>query len=216
MRSSIEAVVFDLDGVLIDSERIYVEAWLKVAEELHVEELAAAYPEVIGLPFDQIEVIVKELLNGRVSMERFRAAMGAAVQKLLVNGFPLKTGAHDVLQFLQTAGVPCAVATSSTTSVPAKLRDTGLEDYFRHVVTRDQVARGKPDPDVYLAAAERLGVAPRLCVAVEDSEPGLRAALAAGMQVVHVPDIIAISADLTGGCSLVCEDLLALRDWLQN
>ncbi|MBT4490147.1 MAG: HAD family phosphatase [Rhodospirillaceae bacterium] len=209
-----DAVVFDLDGVLIDSERIYLTAWRQVAEELDCQEIVAAYVDVVGLPYDQVEPIVHANLKGKVTMERFREAIGAAVARLVVDGYPLKTGVFEILQFLQDRGIPRAVATSSTTSVPVKLHDTGLDRYFQHVVTRDEVAHGKPHPDVYLAAAERLGVAPAKCVAVEDSEPGLRAALAAGMVVTHVPDLIEISAEITGNCRIVCPDLLVLRDWL--
>ena len=211
---AIDAVVFDLDGVLIDSERIYLQAWLKVAEEIACPELGPAYTQVVGLPYDEIEPIVEKILNDKVSMTDFRAAMMGAVGKQLTNGYPLKTGAMEILQFLQSQGVPCAVATSSTTSVPVKLQDTGIGHFFCHVVTRDEVARGKPHPDVYLKAAEQLGLAPSRCLAVEDSEPGLQAALASGMQVVHVPDIIIVSSDLTAACRAICSDLLALRDWL--
>lgn len=211
---SIDAVVFDLDGILIDSERIYVRAWNQVAEELNCPELVPAYVQVVGLPYDQIEPIIHANLNDRVSMADFQTAINGAVKALTKNGYPLKSGAMEILQYLRDRGMPCAVATSSTTSVPAKLQDTGIDGFFRHVVTRDQVEHGKPHPDVYLAAAAQLGVEPSQCLAVEDSEPGLRAALAAGMVVAHVPDIIDIGTELTDGCAIVCPDLFALRDWL--
>lgn len=212
---SIAAVVFDLDGVLIDSERIYVRAWHQVADELDCPALVPAYVDVVGLPYDQIEPIIHANLNHQVSMAEFQTAINGAVRALTKDGYPLKTGAVEILQYLRDQGTPSAVATSSTTSVPRKLQDTGIEKYFCHVVTRDEVAMGKPHPDVYLAAAKRLGLAPSQCLAVEDSEPGLRAALSSGMVVAHVPDIIDIGADLTGRCDVVCPDLLALRDWLQ-
>ena len=212
---NIAAVVFDLDGVLIDSERIYVRAWHQVADELDCPALVAAYVDVVGLPYDQIEPIIHTNLNDRVSMAEFQTAINGAVRALTKDGYPFKAGAVEILQYLRDQGTPSAVATSSTTSVPRKLQDTGIEEYFCHVVTRDEVAMGKPHPDVYLVAAKRLGLAPSQCLAVEDSEPGLRAALSSGMVVAHVPDIIDIGADLTGRCDVVCPDLLALRDWLQ-
>jgi len=175
----------------------------------------AAYVDVVGLPYDQIEPIIHTNLNDRVSMAEFQTAINGAVRALTKDGYPLKAGAVEILQYLRDQGTPSAVATSSTTSVPRKLQDTGIEEYFCHVVTRDEVAMGKPHPDVYLVAAKRLGLAPSQCLAVEDSEPGLRAALSSGMVVAHVPDIIDIGADLTGRCDVVCPDLLALRDWLQ-
>lgn len=213
---SIDAVVFDLDGVLIDSERIYVQAWHLVADELDCPELITGYRDVVGLPYDQVEPIVHGQLDGRVSMSRFRQAINGALKNLVMDGYPLKTGAMEILQFLERQKIPCAVATSSTTSVMGKLLDTGIRDFFRHVVTRDDVPRGKPHPDVYLAAAERLGIPADRCLAVEDSEPGLQAALAAGMVVAHVPDMIQISTDLLANCRAVCPDLLALRDWLEG
>ncbi len=209
-----EAVVFDLDGVLIDSERIYIEAWKKVAVELDCPDIVESYVDVVGRPYDQVEPIVHANLKGRVTLDRFRAAIGAAVDELVVDGFPLKTGAWDILEYLEGLDMPCAVATSSTSSVPGKLEDTGIARFFRYIVTRDDVAHGKPQPDIYLAAADRLGFAPDRCLAVEDSEPGLQSALAAGMQVIHVPDIIEVDAALTADCRAVCPDLLALRDLL--
>lgn len=214
--TDIDAVIFDLDGILVDSERIYVAAWHTVADELECPQISAICGEVIGLPYDRIEPRIKAALPARVSYGCFRSAMNAVLTETLANGYPLKTGAVEILQFLQQHRVPCAVATSSTTTVPAKLQDNRIDHYFQEVVRRDQVAEGKPQPDIYLAAAERLQCPPARCLALEDSEPGLTSAQAAGLRVVHVPDIAVVNPRLLANCAAQFETLLAVRDWLDQ
>jgi len=172
------------------------------------------FADIVGLPYDELEKVLQRELKPPVTIEMLRQAIGDALQPILANGYPLKPGTVEILTYLQDRGLPCAVATSSTTSVAVKLNDNHIDHFFRHVVSRDQVARGKPRPDIYLEAAKRLGAAPARCLAVEDSKPGLLSALAAGMNVVHIPDIAIIETDLMAQCMAVLPDLPALRDWL--
>ncbi len=211
---AIDGVVFDLDGVLVDSERLYLSAWYVVAKELGCPEIVSIYPQLIGLPYEKVEALIRDNLPPEIPLQTFLSAGQVALEPILADGYPLKAGAMEILEFLEARGMPCALATSSTTSVPEKLQRNAIDGYFQAVVTRDDVAHGKPHPDIYLAAAERLQVAPDRCLAVEDSKPGLLSAQAAGFRVVHVPDIAVIEAAVTDNCTAVFPNLLALRDWL--
>jgi beta-phosphoglucomutase-like phosphatase (HAD superfamily) len=111
--------------------------------------------------------------------------------------FPLKPGALPLLEALQAAGIPCAVASSSNVGeIRHRLGHVDVLRYFQSVSGGDEVTHGKPDPALYLLAATRLGVAPQDCIAFEDSENGARAAQAAGIRVVIVPDLRHPPADV--------------------
>ncbi|MDP6692153.1 MAG: HAD family phosphatase [Alphaproteobacteria bacterium] len=211
---AIDAVIFDMDGVLIDSERLYLQAWQIVADDLNCPEIVPLFPEIVGLPFDELQRVLQRELKPPITLEVLRLAVGAALEPILTDGYPMKPGTIEILTYLEGRKIPCAVATSSTTSVSVKLNDNGIDHFFQHVVSRDQVQRGKPHPDIFLEAAERLGATPARCLAVEDSKHGLRAAIAAGMHVVHIPDIAVIERELTNQCLAVLPGLPALRDWL--
>jgi len=213
-RPEIDAVIFDMDGILIDSERLYLQAWHIVAEKLDCPEIVPLFPEIVGLPYDELQRVLQRELKPPLTMEFLGTAIREALRPILVDGYPLKPGTVEILTYLENRDLPCAVATSSTTSVPEKLGANGIDHFFRYVVSRDQVARGKPHPDIFLEAAEQLGAAPARCLAVEDSKHGLRAAIAAGMHVVHIPDIAIIDRELTAQCIAVLPNLLALRDYL--
>ncbi|RZA35693.1 MAG: HAD family phosphatase [Lysobacteraceae bacterium] len=138
-----------------------------------------------------------ELLDRMLGVEqaaRLTRACHEEYDRRVAQRLPLKVGARDLLQDLFDLGVPMAVATSTRGErARLKLASTGLDRYFSHVVTSSDVAQAKPAPDLYLLAAERLGIAPRDCIALEDSEYGVRAASAAGIRVIQVPDLVPAS-----------------------
>ncbi len=185
------AALFDMDGLLIDSERAISEAWLAGARELGFELEMADFVRVIGTAAQQSTALLIEIMG---SEEAMRATAEKARALLPQSGghpvFPLKTGALPLLEALHAAGIPCGVASSSSVAeIRHRLGHVDVLRYFRCVTGGDEVARGKPDPAIYLLAAERLGVAPSECIAFEDSENGARAAQAAGVRVVIVPDL---------------------------
>lgn len=188
---SLRGVVFDMDGVLFDTEKIYDEAWLQAARRLHIPDIEPAiiackgvngafarayfakdYPQVDYDAFD------------RIASECFEEIVEA-------RGLPEKPGLHEILELLQGAGIPVALATSTGRERCLRhLAKSGVGPYFRAVVAGDQVAHGKPAPDIYLAACAALGLNPADCVAVEDSYNGIRSAHAAGLRAAMVPDLL--------------------------
>ena len=181
-----------MDGLLIDSERAITEAWLAGAKALGFALERQDFVHVIGLAAPESDAYLTRLLGGerafRDTAAHARAALAPAGGGSPV--FPLKAGAAALLAALERAGVPLAVASSSRVEeIRHRLGHVGVLDHFHAVTGGDEVPRGKPDPAIYLLAASRLGVAPADCIAFEDSENGARAAQAAGIRVVIVPDL---------------------------
>jgi HAD superfamily hydrolase (TIGR01509 family) len=184
------AAIFDMDGLLLDSERVIMQAWLAAARE---ERLLLSEPDflkVVGRGAQESTAILSQLLGapGSFQLVRDRARARLAAQPGVV--FPLKPGARQLLQLLRARGVPCAVASSThVDEVRRRLAKVGVLDYFQALAGGDEVTRSKPDPAVYLLAAARLGIAATQCLAFEDSDHGARAAHDAGLGVVVVPDL---------------------------
>ena len=186
-----KAAIFDMDGLLIDSERAISEAWLAGARALGFRLEMADFVRVIGTAAQQSTAMLIEIMG---SEEAMRATAAKAHALLPQAGgapvFPLKPGALALLEALHAAGIPCAVASSSSVDeIRHRLGHVDVLKYFRTVAGGNEVTHGKPDPALYLLAAARLGVAPEDCIAFEDSENGARAAQAAGVRVVIVPDM---------------------------
>jgi beta-phosphoglucomutase-like phosphatase (HAD superfamily) len=184
------AAIFDMDGLLLDSERVIMQAWLESAA---AEGLPLSQPDflfVVGCGAEESSARLTALLgsggNFQLVRDRARARLTAGSGIL----FPLKAGALELLKTLRQRGVPCAVASSTyVEEVRRRLALVGVLDFFQAVAGGDEVTHSKPDPAVYLLAASRLGVPPARCLAFEDSDHGARAADAAGLRVVMVPDL---------------------------
>jgi HAD superfamily hydrolase (TIGR01509 family) len=194
------AVIFDMDGLLLDSERPYRDAWLVVSNQKGYQLNETIYMQAVGrddrdtreifraqfgddFPYDEISTEV------RVIMDRHTGETGHA----------LKDGVLDLLEYLAKRSVPCAVATSTMRQKAlARLDQAGVLRYMREVSGGDEVTKGKPEPDLYLLAAKKLGVAPGHCLVFEDSAPGARAAHKAGMGVIVIPDLMEPPEDVRG------------------
>ncbi len=185
-----DAVVFDLDGTLIDTESLCNLAGVEACANLGFPVSMAFFESLAGIDDRTRARLIEEHVGATVELAAFLTEWDRLCSERFARGIPVKAGAVELLEGLEAAGVPVALATSSRRG-PAeeKLAATGLGRFFRTVVTFDDVAAPKPAPDPYLLAAERLGADPRRCLAFEDSETGARAAHAAGMTVVQVPDL---------------------------
>ena len=206
MSGAIAAVVFDMDGLLLDSERLYLAAFRQAEAATGAGADDALYARLVGTD-ERTGMPVLQAALGEATAA-FAAAWEARTKVALAGAIPVKPGVRDLLAALAAAGTPFAVAPSTRTAAArSRLGEAGLGG-FAHVVGGDAVARGKPAPDIYLAAAERLGVAPGACAAFEDSEAGTRAALSAGMRVVQVPDLVKPSPAFAASGQIVAGDVL--------
>ena len=184
------AVIFDLDGVIVSTDDCHYEAWKRLADEEGIYFDKKINRRLRGVSrMDSLEIIL-ERASGTYSAEE-KAALAdrknryyrELIQKL--TPADLLPGVKSILEDLKTNGIKIAVGSSSK-NAPLILERIGLKDYFDAVVDGNDLTKSKPDPQVFLLAAERLGVAPEYCVVVEDADAGVEAALAAGMQVVGV------------------------------
>ena len=181
-----------MDGLLLDTERIALSAFLETCEHFGIGDHTDVFMKCIGTNTVLGRQVLEEGLNRKVDCTAFERVWDTKYDRSTSDRpIPLKDGALELLEQLSSMKMPLAVATS-TRSVRAmqKLRDAGILDKFDAVVGGDQVRHSKPHPDIYLKAAEALGVLPQTCLALEDSENGVRSALSAGMTVVQIPDLV--------------------------
>jgi HAD superfamily hydrolase (TIGR01509 family) len=184
----LEAVVFDLDGVLIETEQVWDDVRERYVTERGGRWSPRATADMMGMSSPEWSRYIAEDLGVALDPAEVGREVLARMAARLAESLPVVDGAVEVVR--QVAGRwPLGLASSSNRPLIDLVLDRlGLAGSFRVTVSSEEVARGKPAPDVYLAAADRLGVAPASCAAVEDSGNGLRSATAAGMRVVAVPN----------------------------
>lgn len=211
-----EAVIFDMDGVVLDSEPIYRLCWRRAASDLGFSVSDELYARLIGRNNGDSEAIVKEELGARFPLEEFRQRWNAHFNDYVQSrNVPLKPGVLELLRYLDDNAIAKAMATSTEREKAiASLGEVGRR--FDVMVTGDEIEHGKPAPDIFLRAANGLAVPPESCWVVEDSEPGVRAAHAAGMRAVIVPDLERPSPDVCSLAAWVCDSLGEVQRLLEK
>lgn len=209
------AVIFDMDGLFIDTIPAYATAMVQAGLDVGHSVSREYVLSLAGLLGAELNARLITDLGSRFPVAGYFAAMSTRLEPLLAAGVPLKAGAFELLEALSRQGLPLAVATSMKRSEAMHhLEQNGISRFFRHVAGRDDVARGKPHPDLHLEAALRLAVAPRDCVVLEDSFNGVRAAHAAGAMAIMVPDAAPPSEEIRQLCVGVSASLHAVKDIL--
>lgn len=207
---TVKAVIFDMDGVLFDTEKLCMDSWVAVAGEEGIPDMEAFFPSCIGRNMTDTRALFQEFYGDTYDYEHFSGRASAWFHDYVEKkGLPVKKGVRELLDFLRQGGYPIGLASStSLPSVEEHLRRTGIRQYFQSLTTGDMVEHSKPQPDIYLMACESLGVTPQEAVAIEDSPNGIRAAHSAGMIPVMVPDLLAPDQEMREKSALICEDLL--------
>jgi HAD superfamily hydrolase (TIGR01509 family) len=204
----IQAVVFDMDGLLIDSESLVREAMIAAAANLGYEMTIPLCASMIGLPEAAGIQKIREHFGPTFPLERYLVEERVQVDRQLAGGIVLKTGVLEILDHLDEAGLPRAVATSSSRrSAHKHLSHNGVYERFGVIVAREDVEHHKPHPAPFLKAAALMQVEPGLCLALEDSHNGVRAAHAAGMMTVMVPDLLEPTPEMHDKCVAIAESL---------
>jgi beta-phosphoglucomutase-like phosphatase (HAD superfamily) len=207
------AVIFDMDGLLFDTEALWQEALLAAAAEGGHAIPNEVYNGSIGVRRSQCRGLFLSHFGEDFRFDDFHASWSRHFWLIADSKLALKPGALELLDILDQLRLPRAIATSSSrTTVERHLASHGLTERFDQFVCRGDYEHGKPAPDPFLKAAERLGVEPRSCLALEDSHIGVRSAAAAGMMTVMVPDLLEPTEALRALCVLVARDLHQVRD----
>lgn len=211
------AVIFDMDGVLIDTEKHYNAAWCQAATEA-------------GFPFTREHALLLRSCEAKEGEKLMQGIFGPSFdyyairerrrelvrERLAQYGLEKKPGVEETLRFLRAKGIKTAVATATALDITkSHLTTIGVCDLFDSIVSAKNVAHGKPEPDVYLYACEQIGERPQDCMAVEDSPNGILAAYRAGLRTVMVPDLTQPDEELTKylyACVNSLSDLCELVD----
>ncbi len=205
------AVVLDMDGTLLDTEIIYVRSFVESMADFGHDLPESFLHELIGGTRADFQTRLRARLGPDFPYDAHRAAYLALRGARLAAAVPLKPGAVALLNRIGQLGLPMAIATAATrVHADEHLERSGLRRHFAAVLTRDDVVKSKPSPDLFLRAAEVLGVPAFECIAVEDSHNGVRAAVAAGMMTVMVPDIVPADDEMRRVCVSVQADLHAV------
>ena len=208
-------VIFDMDGVIFDSEKAYIEWYKKLAPKYGLNDFDAVHRacmDSIGVTRAKTKEIFFSYVGHEFDYDRYRED----VQKELdMRTFELKPGVFALFDWLRDRGVPVALASSTRwENVSKMLDDAGLTAYFDAIVCGDMVSHSKPHPEIFLTAAGRLGADPSDCYVIEDSYNGIRAAHAAGMHPIMVPDILQPDEEIRGLAEAVLPRLDEVIDYL--
>jgi HAD superfamily hydrolase (TIGR01509 family) len=213
----VEAVLFDMDGLLVDTESLYRDAILAEAEARGRPMPLALFLQMVGLPAHASDEIARGHFGADVDIGAYNSEVDRRVSERLDAGVALKDGVIELIDLLDELNLPRAIVTSSShQTVEAHLGRSAIVPRFNAVIARGDYVRGKPHPDPFLRAAEVLGRRPAHCLVLEDSHNGIRAAHAAGMTAIMVPDLLQPTDEIHGLCFAVVETLHEVREGLLN
>jgi len=202
------AVLFDMDGLLLDTEVTLKRIWQREAARLGFDLSDDLYAHLVGVP----NVLCEEKLTQwftNFPLDEFRVRWKAArEEERRTVGIPPKAGAFELVSWIEEQGVPMALATSSRREAVERNRAFCPELFrFASIMTVEEVVRPKPDPDIYLRTCAALGVSPGACVIFEDSNPGMRAAIASGARAIMIPDLVTPEPEVLAGAARIFPSL---------
>jgi HAD superfamily hydrolase (TIGR01509 family) len=204
----VRAVVFDMDGLIFNTEDIYRDAVMAVAAEADHDVPLPFYLSTVGLTGAATRAAFIERFGAGFDYDTFWTAASNRFAETVKSQLKLKAGVVELLDLLDQLGLPRAICTSSRPEdVRNNLAIGGLVGRFQFVIAQGDYTGSKPHPAPFLKAAERLGVAPQSCVALEDSYHGVRSASGAGMMTIMVPDLFPPTGDMRELCVCIARDL---------
>ena len=212
-----DAVVFDMDGVIFDSERATMECWLEVAGRYGIRDIEKPFLACTGTNAAKTRQIMMEAYGEGFPYDEFAEEASRLYHGRYDGGrLPVKSGVFGILKYLRSSGKKTALASSTRKqTVVSQLRDAGILDYFDEVVTGDMVAKSKPEPDIFLPACERIEVAPGRAYAIEASYNGIRAAHSGGLKPIMVPDLLPASPEMRKLAEAVLDSLEDVVTYLE-
>ncbi|MGF7161977.1 beta-phosphoglucomutase-like phosphatase (HAD superfamily) [Rhodoligotrophos appendicifer] len=218
MKQRPHALIFDMDGLLLDTEGVYKRSWTVAAAGLGYDLTDTLYLSLIGITIADCEKCLVESFGQDFPLEQFRADARSRYEDIvLAEGIPLKPGVCTLLDWAAVLDLPCGIGTSTVTEEARhRLKHHGILDHFAAVIGGDQVIHGKPDPEIYLKVAQALKQEPEHCLVFEDAHSGVRAARAAGMSVALIPDLLPSTEEIAALTCGVFVSLDGTADWLKT
>jgi beta-phosphoglucomutase family hydrolase len=215
---NIECVIFDMDGLILDTERLSFEAWQKILKKYGQVMTQEIYTTLMGITYENVINKLIEIYGRELPIAEIYAEKNRDVLKVINdNGVPVKPGIYELLDFLVERNYKLALATSTSRDKAVNLLEkVGIKDKFRVMVFGDEVVNSKPDPEIFLKAAEKLGVNPEKCIVLEDSPAGIEAAYRAGMKGINIPDLKIPDEKIKKFAHKIFESLLDVRDYLSE
>ncbi|MBO7355194.1 MAG: HAD family phosphatase [Lachnospiraceae bacterium] len=214
-------VIFDMDGVIFDSERACLGTWSEIAAEYDMPDIHDVFYRCIGTNKAQTRQIVEDAYAGLygegISDKLLSESSRLFHEKYDGGRLPVKSGVKEILDYLQGEKIRCAVASSTRrAAVLAELTDAGFAGYFEEIIGGDAVKISKPDPEIYLLACQKMNVDPADTFAIEDSYNGIRSAYAAGMKPIMVPDMIPADDEMKEKSVVICSDLVCVIEYFKQ
>lgn len=214
----IKALIFDMDGLMFDTERLMKSGWEEASREMGFTLTEFHLSQMRGGTRDRSTELFRKWFHGTVDYDQGRAIRTRFLQNYIEeHGVPIKKGLMELLEYLKEQRIPAAVATSTARKEASRYWDmAGVTPYLQASVCGDEVKNGKPNPEIFLRAAEKLQISPEHCLVLEDSINGIHAAKAAGAISCMVPDLTPVTDQLRPYCDIVCEDLSQVIPYLQS
>ncbi len=205
----LQAIIFDIDGLMIDSERVSQRSWGQVMGAAGYELTDGVYLRMIGRTEKDVKQILKNAFGDDFPFEELYRQREARFLELIASeGIPTKPGLNEVLDWVKTNRMKYAVASSTYCMLAEmKLSAAKIRGHFDVIVTGDEVQNGKPAPDIFLKAAQRIETDPGACLVLEDSMAGIQAAHAAGMMSILVPDMQPVDPSVAPLATAIVGDL---------
>ena len=212
------AVIFDMDGVIFDSERLVLEEWMEIASKYGIVDIEKVFRKCIGVNTATTRQIFSDHYGKDFPFDEFRKETSALYHDKYGEGrLPMKPGVTELLSYLKEEGFLIGLASSTRRAVvEQEIRDAGLIKYFNDLTCGDMLKKSKPEPDIFLMSCDNLGVLPGEAITVEDSYNGIRAAYRAGTTPIMVPDMIQPDDEMRQLAHIICEDLFAVKEWIAN
>lgn len=211
-----KAIVFDMDGVILDTEILVLSCWDRIGKENNIKNTREVCKKCIGTTYTRTTEIFKENYGQDFPFEEYSKEVSKLFHEMSDNeGIPLKKGVKELLEYLKENNYKIGLASSTMIKyVTKELKDAGVYDYFDIVVGGDMLKKSKPEPDIYLLACEKLNVDPKETFAVEDSFNGIISAYRAGMKALMVPDLLEPNDEIKEYTHEIFKDLLEVKDYL--
>ncbi len=213
-----KTIIFDMDGILFDTEKLCVDTWVMLAKEKNIEGMTEAMNACIGTNNELTKQIMLNYYGENFEYDWFRSESGKRMrQEIKEHGVPLKPGVFELLDYLKSGNYRLGLASSTRREIiMEELTLMNLAGYFESIVGGDMVEKSKPEPDIYLKICSDMNVNPEDCYAIEDSYNGIRSAYKARLHPIMVPDLLPPTEEMKELCSSIQDSLIETRHYFMK